>query len=153
MKDIFLTPNKRSLSAYPSSTWQCPRSYIHISYGVFEERKRNFFASTPDLAHVISFCFRTWNHSFLGGNTSPDRHLDLSFSVPWRYIGWNISRHWEYFEGMKWSLLGLLKIWSPQIEISNTFRTTLVYYTTIFYNDKNHLALLKLVFQKTWMIR
>ena len=30
------------------------------------------------LPHVISFCFRNWKHSS-GGNTSPDRHLDLPF--------------------------------------------------------------------------
>ena len=29
------------------------------------------------LPHVISFCFRNWNHSLLGGNTSPDMHFDL----------------------------------------------------------------------------
>ena len=31
------------------------------------------------LSHGISFCFRNWNHSLLGWNTSPDRHLDLPF--------------------------------------------------------------------------
>ena len=31
----------------PSSTWQCPSSYLHNSYGVFEERKSNCFASAP----------------------------------------------------------------------------------------------------------
>ena len=101
-------------------------------YGVFEERKSNCFASPPPplppphpripqtLPHVISFCFRNWKHSLLGGNTSPDRHLDLPFIstlvlcpnqrtvTPSRsgYIGWNFaflatgstSRAWnEYF--------------------------------------------------------
>ena len=28
-------------------------------------------------SHVISFCFQNWNHSLLGGYTSPDMHLDL----------------------------------------------------------------------------
>ena len=37
-----------------------------------------------------------------------------------------ISSHGEYFEGMKWVLLGKLEIWSLQIEISNSFRTSLV---------------------------
>ena len=37
-----------------------------------------------------------------------------------------ISRHGEYFKGMKWVLLGSLEIWSLQIEISNSFRTSLV---------------------------
>ena len=72
------------------------------------------------LDHVISFCFRNWKHTLLGGNTSPDRHLDLPFFstlllcpnqrtvTPSRsgYIGWNFaflatgstSRAWnEYF--------------------------------------------------------
>ena len=72
------------------------------------------------LPHVISFCFRNWKHSLLGGKTSPDRHLDLPFIstlllcpnqrtvTPTRsgYIGWNFaflatrstSRAWnEYF--------------------------------------------------------
>ena len=72
------------------------------------------------LPHVISFCFRNWKHSLLGGNTSTDRHLDLPFIstlllcpnqrtvTPSRsgYIGWNFaflatrstSRAWnEYF--------------------------------------------------------
>jgi hypothetical protein len=31
------------------------------------------------LPHVIYFCFRNWNPSLLGENTSPDRHLDLTF--------------------------------------------------------------------------
>ena len=31
----------------PSSTWQCPSSYLRNSYGVFEERKSNCFASSP----------------------------------------------------------------------------------------------------------
>ena len=76
--------------------------------------------SPPPLPHVISFCFRNWKHSLLGGNTSPDRHLDLPFIstlllcpnqrtvTPSRsgYIGWNFaflatgstSRAWnEYF--------------------------------------------------------
>ena len=34
---------------------------------------------TETLPHVISFCFRNWKHSLLGGNTSPNRHLDLPF--------------------------------------------------------------------------
>ena len=38
-------------------------AYLHNSYGVFEERKSNCFASPPPripqtLPHVISFCFR-----------------------------------------------------------------------------------------------
>ena len=33
-------------STCPSSTWQCPCSYLN-SYGVFEERKRNCFATPP----------------------------------------------------------------------------------------------------------
>ena len=93
------------------------------------------------LPHVISFCFRNWKHSLLGGNTSPDRHLDLPFIstlllcpnqrtvTPSRsgYIGWNFaflatgstSRAWnEYF----WAN----EIWSLQIEISNSFRTSLI---------------------------
>ena len=72
------------------------------------------------LPHVISFYFRNWKHSLLGGNTSPDRHLDPPFistlllcpdqrtMTPSRsgYIGWNFaflatgstSRAWnEYF--------------------------------------------------------
>ena len=99
-------------------------------YGVFEERKSNVLShrSPPPapsripqtLPHVISFCFRNWKHSLLGGYTSPDRHLDLPFIstlllcpnqrtvTPSRsgYIGWNFaflatgstSRAWnEYF--------------------------------------------------------
>ena len=31
----------------PSSTWQCPISYLRNSYGLFEERKSNCFASPP----------------------------------------------------------------------------------------------------------
>ena len=31
----------------PSSTWQCPSSYLRNSYGVFKERKSNCFASPP----------------------------------------------------------------------------------------------------------
>ena len=31
----------------PSSTWQCSSSYLRNSYGVFEERKSNCFASPP----------------------------------------------------------------------------------------------------------
>ena len=31
----------------PSSTWQCPSSYLRNTYGVFEERKSNCFASPP----------------------------------------------------------------------------------------------------------
>ena len=111
-----------------ASTWQCPSSYLRNSYGVFEERKSNCFVSPAPppppppqtLPHVISFCFRNWKHSLLGGNTSPDRHLDLPFIstsllcpnqrtlTPSRsgYIGWNFaflatgstSRAWnEYF--------------------------------------------------------
>ena len=34
-------------SAIVSSTWQCPSSYLRNSYGVFEERKSNCFASPP----------------------------------------------------------------------------------------------------------
>ena len=72
------------------------------------------------LPHVISFGFRNWKHSLLGGNSSPDGHLDLPFIstlllcpnqrtvTPSRsgYIGWNFaflatgstSRAWnEYF--------------------------------------------------------
>ena len=76
------------------------------------------------LPHVISFCFRNWKHFLLGGNTSPDRHLDLPFIstlllcpnqrtvTPSRsgYIGWNFaflatgstSRAWN--EGLTWNL-------------------------------------------------
>ena len=57
------------------------------------------------LPHVIYFCFRNWNHSLLGGNTSFDMHLDLLFIItlllcpnqrtvmPSRsgYIGWNFA--------------------------------------------------------------
>ena len=75
---------------------------------------------SPDLAPCDLFCFRNWKHFLLGGNTSPDRHLDLPFIsilllcpnqrtvTPSRsgYIGWNFaflaagstSRAWnEYF--------------------------------------------------------
>ena len=31
---------------YPSSTWQCPSSYLPNNYGVFEEKKSNFFCLT-----------------------------------------------------------------------------------------------------------
>ena len=97
-------------------------SYLRNSYGVFEERKSNCFAPRipQTLPHVISFCFRNWKHSLLGGNTSPNRHFDLPFIstlllcpnqrtvTPSRsgYIGWNFaflamgstSRAWnEYF--------------------------------------------------------
>ena len=85
----------------------------HTSAIVFEERKSNCFAPPPPpapripqtLPHVISFCFRNWNHSLLDGNTSLDRHLDLPFIstlllcpnqrtvMPSRsgYIGWNFA--------------------------------------------------------------
>ena len=57
----------------------------------------------PTLPHVI--CFRNWNHSLLGGNTSPDMHYDLQCIstlllcpnqrtvTPSRsgYIGWNFA--------------------------------------------------------------
>ena len=96
----------------PSSTWQYPRSYLHNSYCIFEERKSNCFASppppppySPDPAPCDFFCFQNWDHSLLDGNTSPDRHMDLPFIstlllcpnqrtvAPSRsgYIGWNFA--------------------------------------------------------------
>ena len=59
-------------------------------------------------------------------------------SVPWRLHEWIyrlklcISSHGEFFDGMEWAILGLLEIWSLQIEISNSFRTSLVCWNTQF---------------------
>ena len=46
-----------------------------------------------------------------------------------------ISSHGEYFEGIKWVLLGSLEIWSLQIEISNSFQTSLIYSLNTLYSQ------------------
>jgi hypothetical protein len=51
------------------------------------------------LPHVISFCFRNWNPSLLGGNTSSAIHQYLLLCTKQRtvtpsrsgYIGWNFA--------------------------------------------------------------
>ena len=111
----------------PSSTWQCPSSYLRNSYSVFEERKSNCFASppppySPDLAPCDFFLFPklkafhagrkyqsrqalgSANHQYL--ITVPKSAYLDAFKKWIHRLKLCISSHGEYFEGMKWVLLG-----------------------------------------------
>ena len=116
----------------PSSTWQCSSSYLRNCYGVFEERKSNCFASppppppptpySPDLAPCDFFLFPKLK-AFLAGRKYQSRQTlgsaihQYIITVPksayrdafkkWIHrLKLCISSHGEYFEGMKWVLLG-----------------------------------------------
>ena len=114
----------------PSSTWQCPSSYLRNSYGVFEERKSNCFASPPPPPHPVFprpcpmwFQLLPKLKAFLAGRKYQSRQAlgsaihQYLITVPksayrdafkkWIHrLKLCISSHGEYFKGMKWVLLG-----------------------------------------------